>query len=230
MNKMVTAKIVKIVAVYAADGASVPQADTGVVGMTGTVDVQPLVNLQDGVGNNMPHGIVHGIPFGRTQGGANAIISDPQVGDIGIMVVADRDSSSVKTNRAQAPPGSRRTYNIADGMYVCSLLTQGDPKQWVRFRDDGLEFVDANGNKIVTTPQGTTLTDSNGNTTAWNAEGITHTPVSGLFKVIGNAEFTGMVHGNTAGIAVGLTTHTHMQGDDSHGDTEVPTDPPTPGT
>jgi hypothetical protein len=229
INKRVTCKIVQVMKVYSADGNAVSGDKTGIVGLTGTLSVQPLTDMQDGIGNRTPHGEVHGIPFSRVQGGANAIIADPQEGDIGLMVIEDRDISAVKTSRDQAGPGSFRTNNMADGMYVLSLLNKAPPVQWVRFRDDGLEFVDKNNNSYVTSPDGILITDSNGNTTNYNSAGITHTPV-GLFKVVGDVQITGSLMGETGGTSVGLSTHTHAQGPDSHGDTEAETNPPTPGT
>ena len=123
---------------------------------------------------------------------------------------------------------------MADGMYICSLLNTEAPVQYVRFRDDGIEFVDINKNSYVTTPQGLTITDCNGNITQYAEGGITHTVAGGgLFKVVGNCEFTGTVEGNTGagpGASVGLTTHTHDQPNDSHGDDEFPTLAPNPGS
>jgi hypothetical protein len=97
INKRVTCKIVQVMKVYSADGNAVSGDKTGIVGLTGTLSVQPLTDMQDGIGNRTPHGEVHGIPFSRVQGGANAIIADPQEGDIGLMVIEDRDISAVKT-------------------------------------------------------------------------------------------------------------------------------------
>src|SRR5579863_7836618 len=53
----------------------------------GIVSVQPLVNQIDGLGNSTPHGTIFNIPYSRLQGGSNAIIMDPAVNDIGLMVV-----------------------------------------------------------------------------------------------------------------------------------------------
>jgi phage baseplate assembly protein gpV len=78
------------------------------------------------------------------------------------------------------------------------------------------------------TAAGMTFTDCNGNTIEMKSGSVVVT--TDLFKVEGNAEFTGTVTGDTSGSAVGLTTHTHNQPNDSHGDTEEPTDPPNPGT
>ena len=54
------------------------------VNPVGTVDVQPMIAQLDGNGNAFAHGIIHNIPYFRLQGGTNAVIIDPKVGDIGM--------------------------------------------------------------------------------------------------------------------------------------------------
>ena len=107
---------------------------------TGTVDVLPLVNQVNGRGNPTPHGIVPRLPFFRVQGGANAVVIDPVVGDIGLAVFADRDVSTVKTTRAQANPGSFRQHDMADGFYLGGFLN-GVPTQYVKFTSEGIDIV-----------------------------------------------------------------------------------------
>jgi len=103
----------------------------------GFVDVLPLVNQIDGSGNPTPHAVVYGLPYLRIQGGANAVIIDPQPGDIGLAVFASRDISKVKSTKAQANPGSYRSYDFSDGIYLGGILN-GVPTQFVRFGTDGI--------------------------------------------------------------------------------------------
>jgi hypothetical protein len=126
-NAMMTCTIVKVQKL-AKDG-------NGAVGPVGRVDVQPLVQMIDGVQRTTDHTTVHNLPYFRAIGGTNAVICDPQVGDIGFVVVADRDISAVKSKQNVAPPGSSRRYNIADGIFIGACLTQGKPKNYVRFVD-----------------------------------------------------------------------------------------------
>jgi hypothetical protein len=111
----------------------------GALALAGTVDVQPLVNQLDGQGNAVPHGVVNDLPYLRMQGGANAIILDPEVGDIGVCVFADRDISSVQASRDAANPGSARRSDMADGIYLGGLLN-AVPSQYVMFTDAGIEI------------------------------------------------------------------------------------------
>lgn len=111
----------------------------GGVGPVGTVDVQPLVSQLSGDGKATPHGTIYEIPYMRLQGGTNAVIIDPKVGDIGICVFASRDISSVKANKAVANPGSRRRFDMADGLYLGGVLN-GTPEQYVRVSGEGIEL------------------------------------------------------------------------------------------
>ena len=106
----------------------------------GTVDVQPLVHQVDGIGNIVEHGTVYGMPYMRIQGGTNAVIMDPQVGDIGLAIMADRDISAVKATKASAAPASSRKFSFSDGLYLGGFLN-GTPQQYVQFNAGGITVV-----------------------------------------------------------------------------------------
>jgi hypothetical protein len=125
-NTMAVVKIIKV-------------TNAGELAAVGYVDVQPQVNQLDGYGNAVAHGVIHNIPYFRLQGGANAIILDPQVGDLGMCVFADRDISAVKASKAAANPGSARRADMADGLYVGGFLN-GVPSQYVRFSASGIKL------------------------------------------------------------------------------------------
>lgn len=124
--------------------------NTGGLTPVGTVDVQPLVNMISGAGTAQPHGQVYRLPYVRVQGGANAVILDPQPNDIGLVVFASRDISAIKSaaGKAQAAspatrglnPGSKRQFDMSDGLYVGGLLN-GTPTQFVRFHAGGIELI-----------------------------------------------------------------------------------------
>ena len=146
LGRVRTVCLVKVVAVNG--GGSAP---------VGTVDVQPITNMTDGVGNSQQHGTVHGMPYFRVQGGANAIIVDPVVGDVGVAVIADRDISSNKANKGIANPGSNRRFDLADGIYLGGVLN-GTPDQYLAFTADGLQLLDKNGNQLTQGPGGNNFT------------------------------------------------------------------------
>ena len=113
--------------------------NSGGLSKAGTVDVQPLVNQVDGAGNSTPHGIIYKCLYSRMQGGANAIIMDPQAGDIGVMIFSDRDTSKVIATGAQAAPGSNRKFDMADGVYLGWCLN-GLPTQFIRYSAAGIDI------------------------------------------------------------------------------------------
>src|SRR5512139_7424 len=96
LSKVNTATLVQVKAV----------TNSGGVAAVGTVDVHPLINQQDASGNAIPHGTLYGLPYSRLQGGTNAVILDPQVGDIGIAIFASRDISAAKATKGENNPGS----------------------------------------------------------------------------------------------------------------------------
>lgn len=105
----------------------------------GEVDVQPMVNMLDGEGNAIEHGVVNGLRFFRMQAGTSAVIIDPRVDDIGVAVIADRDTSSVVAARDLANPGSMRSNDLADGIYFGGVLN-ADPEQYISFTDAGIKI------------------------------------------------------------------------------------------
>ena len=81
----------------------------------------------------------------------NAVNIDPEVCDIGVAVICDREISSVKANQDIANPGSGRSNDLADGIYFgIPLSAKGKevPEQYIRFTADGIEIKDKNNNKI----------------------------------------------------------------------------------
>lgn len=129
LGKMQTATLVKIESC----------TNSGGVSAVGYVDVIPLVNQLDGLGNPTPHVTIHNVPYFRMQGGANAIICDPEPGDIGLCVFASRDITKVKATKKQANPGSFREYDFADGLY-CGGMLNGTPTQYVEFSAAGIRI------------------------------------------------------------------------------------------
>jgi hypothetical protein len=173
--RMETAKLVQVVKVTG-----------GGVAPAGTVDVLPLVQQIDGNGNGTPHGVVPGLPWSRVQGGTSAVICDPVVGDVGYVVAMDRDTSVV---RAQSPgsipndtkgflPGTRRRFDIADGVYAGGCLNVA-PNQYLIFTSTGVRLVDLNGNSVAMGPSGITLSDLQGNSVTTGTTGMTLADLNG---------------------------------------------------
>jgi hypothetical protein len=172
LQKMQTVTLVRVVAV----------SNDGGVSPVGTVDVQPLVNQMSGDRKPTPHGTVYGVPYFRLQGGTDAVILDPKVGDMGMCAFASRDISAVKVAKAPANPGSFRMYDWADGLYFGGLLN-GAPTQYVRFYAGGVDVVSPG----VVTIQAPTVA------------------VEGDLTVSG----TVVANGDVTGAGISLQTHLH---------------------
>lgn len=188
LNKRNYTTLVQVMAVRSA----------GEVAPVGFVDVQIMLNQIDAAGNSMPHGIVNNVPYFRIQGGANAVIIDPQVGDIGMATFADRDISSVKATRAISNPGSKRRADIADGLYTGGFLNAA-PTQYVRFTDSGIEVVSPTNITVRAPTINMIGADS---VTLQSASIILDGPVTGT----AGAVFAGDVTGQ------GTSLHTHKHG------------------
>ena len=130
ISKLSTTTVVKIIAVNVDDKIS----------PVGRVDVQPIVDQMDGRGQAVPHGIIYNVPYMRMQGGANAIIIDPQIDDIGLCCFSDRDISRVKETKKPALPGSKRMMSMADALYIGGILN-GTPERYIIIDDAGIDII-----------------------------------------------------------------------------------------
>lgn len=97
-----------------------------------SIDIRPMVMSIAGDGSSIAHEVLYNVPVWRLQGGQSAVIMPPKVGDIGFIAICDRDISAVKATRQPAMPGSKRTHNLSDAIYLGGVLN-GDPVQFVEF-------------------------------------------------------------------------------------------------
>lgn len=130
LAKVRTATIVKVLAV----------TNSGGLEPVGMVDIHPLVQQIDGLGKTVDLPPVYGVPYMRLQGGTDAVILDPKVGDLGIALFSDRDLSVVVSTKAKGAPGSARKHHLSDALYIGGLLN-GVPEQFVQFSADGIAVV-----------------------------------------------------------------------------------------
>lgn len=109
-----THQVAKIIKVYPGNNSSKPTI----------VDIQVMVDQVDSDGTRQAHDTVFGIPVPRWHGGKNAILVDPAIGDVGSLLVCDRDISSVIANEGkQSAPGSGRRHDFSDSLYVGGVWT-----------------------------------------------------------------------------------------------------------
>lgn len=136
---------------------SVP-ADT--LAPIGRCEVLPLVQNIDGSNNTYSMGKIINVPYLRVQGGANAVIIDPQVGDIGLCGFCERDISIVKRTGDIAAPDNLRKYDINSAVYMFSMMS-GTPTQYIHFKSSGIDIKstgDVNINGLVIKADGTLIT------------------------------------------------------------------------
>lgn len=204
LKELRTVDLVRVVAVTNAGGLD----------PVGFVDVQPLVDQVDGVGNATPHGVLHHLPYFRLQGGADAVILDPKVGDIGMAAFASRDISSVKATKAQATPGSNRSFDMADGLYLGGMLN-GTPAQYVRFSGEGIEIVSPTAIRLAAPNivlQATEAIGLTAGTTITNSAPLVEVDgelTQGEGPQGGDASMHGPLNVETDVIANGTSLHTH---------------------
>jgi hypothetical protein len=185
-----------------------------------TVSVQPMVNMTDGNNKTSEHGEVFGIPYWGWQFGKNAFLADPAVGDIGVMVCADRDISAVKSTKKIGPPGSDRQMSMSDGIYFGGILNE-TPEQWIKFTDTGMEWHDKNGNILVSKSTGWEFTGKvkfNGEVTIDDDLIVTQVAkitgnlqLGGSMVNIAGATYSGNIvtSGEVTAGSIGLKTHHH---------------------
>lgn len=137
------------------------------------VDVMPLLSRQNRSGDPVSNSTLYDLPVWRLQRGGSAIIMDPVVGDVGLIAVCDRDTTLVRANLKESPPGSSRRHSKSDAVYFGGILNSA-PSQYIEFADNKLNIVAPFGIE-VTTPlmhvtgnitAGGNMTDNNGTQTA----------------------------------------------------------------
>lgn len=193
VHRMSTATVCKVVrAPYDASGNAITPGSAVAIGY---VDVQPLVSQIDGYNQATPHGTVYHLSYHRYQSALGAVIADPVVGDIGKMVVAERDTSAVKATNGPANPGSRRAYDKADGTYFGCTQSAGAPSQYMTFTGNGITIVDKNNNSITMNDSGITIQDKNNNSIVTSSSGITLTDGNGNIISTGSGGITLTVKG-----------------------------------
>ena len=129
---------------------------TNTLAPIGRCSVRPLVQQVDGNNNVYGRGQIINVPYLRVQGGKNAVVIDPVVGDVGLCGFCERDISMVKRTGAEAAPNTRRQYSLNDAVYMFTMMS-GMPEQYIHFKDSGIDIKstgDININGLVIKPNG----------------------------------------------------------------------------
>jgi hypothetical protein len=129
----------------------------GGLDIVGFVSVEILTQRTDADNNNVDLGEIHNVPYFRITGGKNAVILDPQIGDIGFCGFCSRDISLVKRIRAMAAQNVSRYSDIADAFFFGGWSNQA-PEQYIQFTNSGLNIKsvgDVNINGLTIKADGT---------------------------------------------------------------------------
>jgi len=184
ISRIATSTLVKVLKV----------TNDGGVAPVGFVDIQPLIDQVDGDGNATPQPVIYGVPYMRTQGGTNAIILDPKVGDLGVAVFASRDISGVVANRGRAAPGRGGQFRWSDALYVGGYLN-GTPEQYLQFSDEGITLFSPQKVKAVAplTDVESAVAMTSGNLTVGTGATGTFTTASGAIVTVQDGIITNIV-------------------------------------
>lgn len=185
------------------------------------VAVRPMVEGFTGSGDRIQKTIIYGVPVWRLQRGASAVIMPPIAGDIGLIAVCDRDISGVKATKEASLPGSNRTHNYADAIYLGGVLN-ANPSQYVKFSNDGIDVVSPL-TVNVTAPVVAVNAESSFTVNASNI--VLNGPVSqGAGSYAGDFELAGNLtaQGEITASGVPLSTHRHGGVERGSGQTDEP--------
>lgn len=125
--------------IYTVTVVRVVSVDAGATGAVGFLNATDMIQQMDGNNQGMENVPMINMPYFRLQGGANAVIIDPEVGDLGIALFARRDITELKRNKREAPPPSLRSNDVSDGLYIGGLLNAA-PSQWIHFLGSGIHI------------------------------------------------------------------------------------------
>ena len=117
------------------------------------VDVLPLVSNVDGFGKTVEPTTIYHLPVFRYHAGVAAFIVDPVVGDIGLAVFAQADSSNVQEGTSTPQqPGSFRRFSQSDGFYFGGFHKSA-PSVFIEVKQDSTIQIVAPTSVTVTSPQ-----------------------------------------------------------------------------
>lgn len=119
-NKVNTIELVKVVAV---NGSK--------------VDVIPALDKVDVNGDRVPSSIIYSVNIFRHQSGENAVIVNPEIGDIGLLLICKHDISNFDAGLVI----DNSEFNYGDGVYLGGVLGfNKQPTQFIEFSNNGINI------------------------------------------------------------------------------------------
>lgn len=199
------------------------------------VTVEILITLVTNGGQTIQRTPFVEIPV-KTWGAGDKLISFPvSEGNLGWIEASDRDISIFLQNYDVSKPGTRRMHSFSDGAFVPDIMHNFT----VASEDSGAVVLQNRNGSVKIAIDDTEIRIVNGNVRGvigasavdWVAPGgftINGTVIdsAGDIQTANGARST--AGGFITNSGVSLDDHTHNQGNDSDGNSQVPTDPPTP--
>lgn len=107
------------------------------------VDVLPLVSQVDGFGEAVAPTTLYHLPVFRYHAGVCAVILDPVVGDKGLAIFCQADSSLVSKDTSEPQqPASFRRFSMSDGFYLGGFHNV-DPSVYIELNQNGIINIEA---------------------------------------------------------------------------------------
>lgn len=172
----------------------------------GYVRALPLVMCRDPENNSIPNSVIPRLPFYRYYAGRAAIVCDPVVGDIGLAVFAQQDSSRVnKETTEPQPAGSFRNFDMSDGFYFGGFY-KGAGDTTIVFDQNGNITVNAPESCVVNTKNGTINATQKMTVNSPQTEFTGNVKINQDLTVVGNTTSAG---GDVVASGISLKSHVH---------------------
>lgn len=186
------------------------------------VSVRPLIHIIGRDDQPVTRDIIEGLPVYQA-GAGDFLMSFPVVaGNIGWIEAADRDLGIFLQAYDVSDPGSRRKHSFSDAVFVPDIMTNFS----IAEEDSAAVVIQNRTGTVKIAMDGDQIRIANGDTRIEIDDGIvTGTAPSGFF--LNGAEITPGGNVITAS-GVSVDDHPHNQGNDSDGNSQVATNPPTP--
>lgn len=205
---------------------NIEKNDDGSPAEVGSVDVQPLVSMQDASGKAVEHATIYEVPYFRQQAGSQALVIDPKKGDLGFIVIAGRDISNVLSAKDVSAPASFRMNHFQDAVYIPSMLC-AKPDEWIQATENGWRIHAKDSNTIELNVKDSTLTiNSDKATISCDVEIDGNLTCKKNLQVQGKITAQGNITSQSGDIiasGISLKNHTHSNGNEG-----APTGAPIP--
>lgn len=108
----------------------------------GVMTVLPLVSGANVSGGEIKCQEVYDIPFIRYQAGNSAVKMTPRIGDIGLVIACDKDTTNVRASRKSGPPPTQRRHSYSDAVYITAIASLNDePTEFAEFTGNGINIL-----------------------------------------------------------------------------------------